>query len=56
MVRDFYMMVNEVDAKNGILIVPIELSNSAKSYVSHNDRITVYSRDQFNNLLKDEKL
>ena len=56
MIRDFYMMVNEVDAKNGILIVPTELSNSAKSYVSHNDRITVYSRDQFNNLLKDEKL
>ena len=56
MVRDFYMMVNEIDAKKGILIVPTELSNSAKSYVSHNDRITVYSRDQFNNLLKDEKL
>ena len=56
MIRDFYMMVNEVDAKKGILIVPTELSNSAKSYVSHNDRITVYSRDQFNNLLKDEKL
>ncbi len=55
-VRDFYMMVNEVDAKNGILIVPTELSNSARSYVSHNDRITVYSRDQFNNLLKDERL
>ena len=56
MVRDFYMMVNEVDAKKGILIVPIELSNSARSYVSHNDKIIVYSRDQFNNLLKDEKL
>ncbi len=56
MVRDFYMMINEVDAKNGILIVPTELSNSARSYVSHNDRIIVYSRDQFNNLLKDERL
>ena len=56
MVRDFYMMVNEVDAKKGILIVPIELSNSARSYVSHNDKIIVYSRDQFNNLLKDERL
>ena len=56
MVRDFFMMVNEVDAKKGILIVPIELSNSARSYVSHNDKIIVYSRDQFNNLLKDERL
>lgn len=56
MMRDFYMMVNEVDAKNGILIVPTELSNSARSYVLHNDRIIVYSRDQFNNLLKDERL
>lgn len=56
MVRDFYMMVNELDAKKGILIVPIELSNSARSYVSHNDKIMVYARDQFNNLLKDEKL
>lgn len=55
MVRDFYMMVNEVDAKNGILIVPTELSSSAKSYVSHNDKIKVYSRSQFNNFLKDEK-
>ena len=55
MVRDFFMMVNEVDAKKGILIVPIELSNSARSYVSHNDKIIVYSRDQFNNLLKDER-
>lgn len=56
MMRDFYMMINEVDAKNGILIVPTELSNSARSYVLHNDRIIVYSRDQFNNLLKDERL
>ena len=55
MVRDFFMMVNEVDAKKGILIVPIELSNSARSYVSHNDKIIVYSRDQFNSLLKDER-
>ena len=51
MVRDFFMLINEVDAKNGILIVPNELSNSAKSYVFHNDRIIVYARDQFNNLL-----
>ena len=37
-------------------IVPVKLSNSAKSYASHNDKITVYSRNQFNNLLKDENL
>ena len=55
MIRDFLMMVSESGAKNGILIAPVELSNSAKSYVSHNDRIRVYSRSQFNNLLKDEK-
>ena len=56
MIRDFLMMVNESGAKNGILIVPVKLSNSAKSYASHNDKITVYSRNQFNNLLKDENL
>ena len=56
MVRDFLMMVSESGAKNGILIAPVELSNSAKSYVSHNDKIRVYTRSQFNNLLKDEKI
>ena len=56
LIRDFQMMINESGAKNGILIVPVTLSNSAKSYVSYNDKITVYSRNQFNNLLKDEKL
>lgn len=55
MIRDFLMMVSESGAKNGILIAPVELSGSAKSYVSHNDKIRVYSRNQFNNLLKDEK-
>lgn len=55
-IRDFLMMVNESGAKNGILIVPVTLSNSAKSYVSHNDKVVVYSRNQFNNLLKEEKL
>lgn len=55
MIRDFLMMVSESGAKNGILIAPVELSSSAKSYVLHNDRIRVYSRSQFNNLLKDEK-
>ena len=56
MIRDFLMMINESGAKNGILIVPVTLSNSAKSYVSYNDKATVYSRNQFNNLLKEEKL
>lgn len=56
MVRDFLMMVSESGAKSGVLIVPVELSNSAKSYVSHNEKIRVYTRSQFNNLLKDEKI
>lgn len=56
MVRDFLMMVSESGAKSGILIAPVELSNSAKSYVSHNEKIRVYTRSQFNNLLKDEKI
>ncbi|MBW5409223.1 restriction endonuclease, partial [Brachyspira hampsonii] len=55
-IRDFLMMVSESGAKNGILILPVQLSNSAKSYASHNDKVTVYSRNQFNNLLKEEKL
>ncbi|EKV57852.1 restriction endonuclease [Brachyspira hampsonii] len=55
-IRDFLMMVAESGAKNGILILPVKLSNSAKSYASHNDKVTVYSRNQFNNLLKEEKL
>ena len=56
MIRDFLMMVNESGAKNGILIVPVKLTSSAKSYASHSDKITVYSRNQFNNLLKDENI
>lgn len=56
MVRDFLMMVSESGAKSGVLIAPVELSNSAKSYVSHNEKIRVYTRSQFNNLLKDEKI
>ena len=49
-------MANESGAKNGILIVPVKLTSSAKSYASHSDKITVYSRNQFNNLLRDENL
>ena len=56
MIRDFLMMVSESGAKSGLLIAPVELSNSAKSYVSHNEKIRVYTRSQFNNLLKDEKI
>ena len=56
MVRDFLMMVSESGAKSGVLIAPVELSNIAKSYVSHNEKIRVYTRSQFNNLLKDEKI
>lgn len=56
MVRDFLMMVSESGAKSGVLIAPVELSNSAKSYVSDNEKIRVYTRSQFNNLLKDEKI
>ena len=56
MVRDFLMMVSESGAKSGVLIAHVELSNSAKSYVSHNEKIRVYTRSQFNNLLKDEKI
>ena len=50
--RDFMLMVNEAGAKNGILVLPVRLSNSAKSYALHNDKITVYSRSQFNSFLK----
>ena len=53
-IRDFFMKVQESGAKNGILIVPAELTKSARSYVSHNESITVYSKHQFNNLLKGE--
>ena len=51
-IRDFLLMVNESGAKNGILILPVRLSNGAKSYAKHNDKITVYSRSQFNSFLK----
>ena len=50
--RDFMLMVNESGAKSGRLILPVRLSNSAISYALHNDKITVYSRSQFNSFLK----
>ena len=51
-IRDFMLMINEAGAKNEILILPVRLSNSAKSYAKYNDKITVYTRKQFNSLLK----
>lgn len=50
--RDFMLMVQESGAKNGILILPVKLTNSAKSYAKHNDRITVYTKHQFELFLK----
>lgn len=50
--RDFMLMVQESGAKNGILILPVKLTNSAKSYSKHNDRITVYTKHQFEIFLK----
>lgn len=50
--RDFMLMIQESGAKNGILILPVKLTNSAKSYAKHNDRITVYTKHQFEIFLK----
>ena len=55
-IRDFILLVNESGAKNGILILPVELTNSAKSYATHNNKIRVYTRNQFNYMLRDSKL
>ena len=54
-IRDFMMLVNEAGAKNGILILPVELTNSARSYSLHNNKIKVYTRNQFNYMLRDSK-
>lgn len=56
MIRDFLIMIEESGAENGILIIPVELSNSAKSLVQHNEKIKVYSRMQFNTMLSDENI
>lgn len=55
MIRDFLIHIQESGAKNGILVTPVDLSSSAKSYVSYNDKIKVYSKNQFNNFLKVQK-
>ena len=56
MIRDFLIMIEESGAENGILVIPVELNNSAKSLVQHNEKIKVYSRMQFNTMLADENI
>ncbi|EKV58088.1 restriction endonuclease [Brachyspira hampsonii] len=55
-IRDFMLLINEAGAKNGILILPLELTNSARSYATHNDKIKVYTRNQFNYMLRDSQI
>ena len=52
--RDFIVRVKDSGAKKGVLIVPVELTKSAKSYAVHSEIVTIYSRNQLNNLLKGE--
>ena len=52
--RDFIVKVKDSGAKKGVLIVPVELTSSAKSYAIHSEIITIYSRKQLSNLLKGE--
>lgn len=55
-IRDFILLINEAGAKNGILILPVELTSSARSYAMHNNKIKVYTRNQFNYMLRDSKV
>ncbi|CRF35149.1 hypothetical protein BRSU_2464 [Brachyspira suanatina] len=55
-IRDFMLLINEAGAKNGILVLPLELTNSARSYATHNDKIKVYTRNQFNYMLRDSRI
>ena len=55
-IRDFLLLINEAGAKNGILVLPLELTNSARSYATHNDKIKVYTRNQFNYMLRDSRM
>ncbi len=55
-IRDFMLLINEAGAKNGILVLPLELTNSARSYATHNDKVKVYTRNQFNYMLRDSKI
>ena len=52
--RDFIVKIKDSGAKRGVLIVPVELTSSAKSYAVHSEIVTIYSRNQLNNLLKGE--
>ena len=55
-IRDFILIINEAGAKSGILVLPLELTNSARSYATHNDKIKVYTRNQFNYMLRDSRI
>ncbi|WP_300369143.1 restriction endonuclease [Brachyspira sp.] len=55
-IRDFMLLINETGAKNGILVLPVELTNSARSYATHNNKIKVYTRNQFNYMLRDSRI
>ncbi|MCZ9870896.1 restriction endonuclease [Brachyspira hyodysenteriae] len=55
-IRDFMLLINEAGAKNGILVLPLELTNSARSYATHNNKIKVYTRNQFNYMLRDSRI
>ena len=55
-IRDFMLLINDAGAKNGILVLPLELTNSARSYATHNDKVKVYTRNQFNYMLRDSKI
>ena len=52
--KDFIVKVKDSGAKRGILIIPVELTSSAKSYAVHSEMITVYAKNQLNNLLRGE--
>jgi len=53
--RDFILSIHEHKAKNGILFIPVELSESAKNYASNNTILKVYSKWQFNSFLSNIK-
>ena len=53
--RDFIMLIEEAGANNGILVLPVELTNTARSYALHNNKIKVYTRNQFNYMLRDSR-
>ena len=54
-IRDFIMLIDEAGANNGILVLPLELTSTARSYALHNNKIKVYTRNQFNYMLRDSR-